>query len=74
MGQKKTIPSIFDAKNDGHHGRNMAHALEQVKHGHYRLEPVAEDTVEPGRVRITFDRVETSPGTYAEHHGLFAAK
>lgn len=36
-------------------------ALGQVQAGHYRLEKLEEKEVEPGRVKLSFERVEVDP-------------
>jgi len=76
MTKKKTIPSIFDAKNASHHRMNIAHLDAQVEGGHYTVTPHSETPVEgiPGAVDVTFRRIETDPSAPAEHHGLFKKK
>lgn len=61
MVHKQRIPHVDTAKGDQRIFHNTAlHALAQIEAGHYRIENATQTEVEPGRVRITFDRVETN--------------
>jgi hypothetical protein len=58
--KKEMIHHVDDARGDPVKiAAHTNHALAQVKAGHYRLENLKQEQVEPGRVRLTFDRVET---------------
>lgn len=68
---KKTIPHPHDAGNDAaKHVKYARHALDQIEAGHYAIENPSQEDLGNGRVRITFERVETNPSHKAEPHGL----
>lgn len=69
--EKKTIPHVGDANGDPAVVRAHArHAWEQIEGGHYGLENLAQEDLGDGRVRLSFDRVETDPSVPAAPHGL----
>lgn len=69
--RKEKIHKVAEAVNDdgsvNHEtlAKHAAHALEQIKHGHYRIENPSETDLGDGRVQISFIRAETDPDVEA---------
>lgn len=65
---KTTIPHVSHTSDPAKKLEIAKHAIAQAAAGHYRFESETQSSVEPGRERITFDRVETDPAVVAAPH------
>ena len=63
---KEKIHHVDEAKDDqATFLKHAAHAAAQIADGHYRIENAKQEDLGDGRVRISFERVETDPSEVA---------